>query len=188
MIHFDSWFGSTPHKGCQWPMKVYSSNFILPERETKKVQKMQSLLGFVSRCCFYFFQKWQLTIESLFGGICFYFFAGILRISKIGFIIFVHWFNRHFRFLGTVHCVCPLFSWHLCLSLGLCHPNKATRFPCRLCCAKKRKQMRSAEDTTGGWQGMRLGGPWIKSKVRPQDGAPTTRNKMEGPFPFNGRK
>ena len=136
MIHFDSWFGSASDTGCnrgQW--RINSSKFILPA--TKKVPKMQFLLGIVSRCCFFkLFFKMATHYWVLIWGICLYCFAGILRISKIGFIVFVHCFNRHF-----------------CLSLGLWHPNKTTRYPCRLCCAKTKNQMRSAEDATGGMTG-----------------------------------
>ena len=166
MIHFDSWFGSASDTGCQWPMKVYSSKFILPERETKKA--LNAVFAWIClRCCIYFFKKVATHYWVLIWGICFYFFAGILRISKIGFIVFVH------CFFGI-----SVWIW------GCVTRTKRPASPAG-CVARRKKQMRSAEDAT---RGMQFGGPWIKSKVRPQDGAPTTRNKMEGPFPFHGRK
>lgn len=91
-----------------WPMKVYSSKFILPE--TKKVQ-IFAVFAWICFKVLFFFQKWQLTIESiepLFGEIC----------------VFVFFFAGHFKDIQNwFHCFCPLFqsafpfSWHCSLCL-----------------------------------------------------------------------
>lgn len=150
-----------------WPMKVYSSKFILPE--TKKVQ-IFAVFAWICFKVLFFFQKWQLTIESiepLFGEICVFvfFLRGILRISKIGFIVFVHCFNRHFRFLGTVHCVCSLFSWHFRLTLGLCHPKFSNQIPLQVVLREEKKTNEICGRCDGGMTGNAVWSPWIKSKV-----------------------
>jgi len=151
-----------------WPMKVYSSKFILPE--TKKVQIFAVFAWICFKVLFFFFKSGNslLNLLSPYLGkyvFSFFFLRGILRISKIGFIVFVHCFNRHFRFLGTVHCVCSLFSWHFRLTLGLCHPKFSNQIPLQVVLREEKKTNEICGRCDGGMTGNAVWSPWIKSKV-----------------------
>lgn len=108
MIHFDSWFGSASDTVCnrgQWRFIVRNSSFQKP----KRCRYLQSLLGFVSRCCFFF--KSGNSLLNLLS-------------PYLGKYVFSFFFAGHFKDIQNwFHCFCPLFqsafpfSWHCSLCL-----------------------------------------------------------------------
>ena len=122
---------------------------------------MQSLLGFVSRCCFFLSKvatHYEKSIEPLIWGICVSFFGRhFFHCSNI-FGEYPRLGNIQYslvnKILGNIqdwfHYFCSLFQSAFPFEFGAVSPEQSNQIPLQVVLREEKKQMRSAEDATGG--------------------------------------